>query len=306
MISPPLIESAIDLSRLKRRRHDAMACTWELLLVHESAAYVDQAARAAFDEVDRLERELSRFVQTSDIARINALSPGESLRIGPDALACLAIAFELQAATGGAFDVTVGARVPRRFDRLRPVEPKAAAGGGAIGMSHLRLDRGSRSISISAPLCVDLGAIGKGFAVDRVCELLREWGIAAGLVHCGQSTLAAIGRAPDGRPWPAALRNPGGGDALQRVELTDTTLSGSACVIHGPHIIDPRRVASGVRYLATWAAGATGAITDGFTTAMMTMERHEIAAAIRHWPGMQAWVLEQGEPQPVLSSVERG
>src|ERR1017187_444868 len=73
-------------------RHEAMATFFEITVAGREEAYARQAAGAAFRELDRLEGELSRFVESSDIARANRLAFGGSLVIGDDALECLLLA----------------------------------------------------------------------------------------------------------------------------------------------------------------------------------------------------------------------
>ncbi len=81
-----------DLGHVRRFSHEAMATLFEVHIVHADARYAAQAAQAAFDLVDRLENELSRFRTNSDITRINHLSAGERTRVSPSTLECLAIA----------------------------------------------------------------------------------------------------------------------------------------------------------------------------------------------------------------------
>ena len=91
-----------------RFSHNAMACTWELYLLEDDGDYAAQVARVAFEEVDRIEGELSRFIPRSDVGRINSQPAGEPLRIGVDAFQCLVLSAQLHATTLGAFDVTLG------------------------------------------------------------------------------------------------------------------------------------------------------------------------------------------------------
>ena len=114
---------------MKRFSHEAMATTFELLIVHEDKRYASQAAVAAFDEVDRLENELSRFLENSDVTRINNLPAHQSLQLGLDTFECLKIAKRIYNETNGAFDVTIGTLLkcwrndPRfRGDKLAPAK----------------------------------------------------------------------------------------------------------------------------------------------------------------------------------------
>src|SRR4029450_13879982 len=81
---------------------------YEVYATHADHQYAAQAAQAAFDLVDRLERELSRFLPNSDITRVNHLAAGESTRVAATTLECLGIARHMFDLTGGAFDVSIG------------------------------------------------------------------------------------------------------------------------------------------------------------------------------------------------------
>ena len=101
-----------ELGDVRRFSHEAMDTVFEVYAVHPDERYAAQAAQAAFDLVDRLERELSRFRPNSDISRINHLAAGESTRVGASTLECLVIARHLFDLTGGAFDISIGTGLP--------------------------------------------------------------------------------------------------------------------------------------------------------------------------------------------------
>ena len=86
--------------------HEAMAARFSVQVAHDPPRYARQAVCAAFAQLDMLERQLSRFVEGSDVWRINRLRPGETAVVALDTFHCLALAMELQQRTGGAFDVT--------------------------------------------------------------------------------------------------------------------------------------------------------------------------------------------------------
>ena len=147
-----------------------MATYFEIYAVHPDAQYAAQAAQAAFDLVDRLERDLSRFLPNSDITRINHLAAQETTAVTPSTLECLLIAQHMWALTGGAFDVSIG-----------------------TGIDSLELDADRFVVRATRDgVRVDLGGIGKGYAVDLVAELLDEWGLAIALVHGGFSSVLAL------------------------------------------------------------------------------------------------------------------
>ncbi|MFN0135112.1 MAG: FAD:protein FMN transferase [Phycisphaerae bacterium] len=274
--------------------HRAMACDWGITLYCDDARYAAQAARAAWDEVDRLERELSRFVRESDISRINLQPASVPLRIGPDAFACIEMAHEIAVLTGGAFDLTIGSRVNTRSrDDERSGDGHAiiSDSDAPIDMRLLPIDRASRSVArLDERIRVDLGAIGKGYAVDQAVTMLREWRIEAALVHSGGSTAYALGAPPATDAWPLDIRNPLRHDRILCTEaIRDAALSGSGTLLHGEHIIDPRSGRSATGPLAAWVLAASAAESDAISTALMVMDEPAIVDLSRRRPDMTAW-----------------
>ena len=249
-----------------RFTHRAMACEFELVLLTDSARYAAQAARAIFDEIDRLESQLSRFRPASDIARIDALQPGEAVRIGPAAFDCLTLACELYVDTGGAFDITAGSKPP----------------GGGSGMQHLGLNPERCCAGVTAPgVRLDLGGLGKGYALDRAAALLRDWSIPAARLHAGQSTVLGLGAPPGQRGWRIALRNPETGQPaapLATVTLCNRAISGSDSLLQPGHILDPRTGAAAEGKLGAWALAPSAARSDGLSTAFFIMPVDEVRA----------------------------
>lgn len=134
--------------------HEAMATTFEVRIADQPADYARQAADACFALVDRLEDQLSRFLESSDIGCINGLAPGEVLRITADTAACLALALEINAITGGAFDPGLGREMDLRRAGFDSPAPVPAARG------CLHLDPAGLAVQVmNAPVSLDLGAI---------------------------------------------------------------------------------------------------------------------------------------------------
>ena len=285
-----------------------MACTWEIHILGGEAAYAEQAAGAAFEEIDRLEQELSRFVEHSDISRINALRAGESTCVGIEASDCLRMAAQLHAETGGAFDVSIGALLEGAADATSP-----------FGMSHLALDAKTRNVTVDIDgLIIDLGGLGKGYAVDQAVAILREWSIEAALVHSGQSTIYALGPPPGEPGWTIAIRDPSDhARTLARVSLRDRALSGSGTALHGQHIIDPRTAGPGACPLGSWAVAPAAALSDALSTTFSVFTADEVeiycrkhldvvgaqatateAATILNWLGPAAPALQQPTGNP--------
>ena len=284
-----------ELVDVRRFSHEAMATVFEVYAVHPDERYAAQAAQAAFDLVDRLERELSRFRSNSDITRVNHLAAGESARVGPSTIECLLIARHLYDLTGGAFDIAIGTGLPSLEVDAEDCLVRATNDG----------------------VQVDLGGIGKGYAVDLVAELLDEWGIERALVHGGFSSVLAL-EPPAGRDgWPLTLSDPTAPSRVLASLSVRQTALGASGVRKGDHIVDPRTGEPVRGRLAAWvtlprpertgteapADGspriAAGAVTDALTTAFMLLSAGEIAALCDRSPGLEAWVLPEsagGQP----------
>src|SRR5262249_14844938 len=148
----------------------------------------------------------------------NGLAAGESTQVGESTFECLAAAQALFDGTGGAFDVSLG-----------------------TGLLSLVLDSDGFVVHAHADgVRLDLGGIGKGYAVDRMAGLLQEWGIERALVHGGQSSVVALEPAPGQEGWPLTFSapEPGDGDVLVRLFARRLALSASG-TRKGEHIVDP-------------------------------------------------------------------
>lgn len=240
--------------------HEAMATTFEIAIAGAEENYARQAAGAAWCELDRLESELSRFVESSDIARANRCARGETIRLGESATECLRIAAEWSAATGRAFDPAYASR--RNADEA-PDDPLFA------------LDLASHTLtSLTARLHLDLGAVGKGYALDRLADVLRDWDLATACLQSGGSTALALAPPPGETGWPVGL---GEGAARTIVPLAHRALSGSGIAVKGRHLIDPRTGQPAVRTTRVWSFAATAAAADALSTAFFVMCDIEVA-----------------------------
>jgi thiamine biosynthesis lipoprotein len=242
-------------------------------------AEADQAARgaaeAAFVEIDRLERMLSRFMPYSDISRVNVAEPGKAVVVEIETAECLQAARRMWERTDGAFDVTAGS--PPRGSPPRGSPPRGRGEKAAAGMNRIAIDADTMSVSrLDASVRIDLGGIGKGYALDRAADLLGEWGVRNAMLHGGTSSVRAIGHHPGRDGWQADLRNPSDDQAaLGAVMLRDCSLSGSSTAL-SRHIIDPRTGKPVDADRAAWALADDATTADALTTALCVMDNEEI------------------------------
>ena len=238
----------------------AMATEFQVRVAGEEKGYAGQTAQAAFAVTDQLELLLSRFRANSEISQIAQLAPGETLRLSEPVFACLELAQRMETATAGAFSATAAAR------QTQSVKPQWTLRREQFS---IRCDGGK--------LEFDLGAIGKGFALDRMAEVLREWECPAFLLVAGGSSILA-GEAPPAAPgWSCGL---GADNSPQRYRLKNVSLSGSGLEVKGSHILDPRTGAPAALRNRVWALADTAAESDALSTAGMILSEAEIRALV--------------------------
>lgn len=263
--------------RLHRR---AMACRFEITLAGEDGAFVP-AARIALDEIDRLEDELSVFRETSAISELNRRAASQPVVVPRHLIDLLADCQRLHHETGGAFDIT-SMPLSRCWGFLRregrvPDADAIEAARTLVGFDAVQLDRDEGSVRFTREGAeLNLGAIGKGYALDRVSSGLRASGVAHALLSAGRSSLLAIGGRGDG--WRIDLVSPHvAGRAIAGLWLRNAALgtsgAGEQFVIADGHryghVIDPRTgwPANGVVSASVVASDAASA--DALSTAFL-------------------------------------
>lgn len=256
--------------------HEAMNTTFTLRLRGVDAETAQSVARESFELVDRLESRLSRFMEGGDVFRINRMASGETLYLSEDCHQCLLMALDAHARTGGLFDITLGKRIEHR--KSGGEGPPPAITGSLI----IHPD-------VPAVTCVepgrelDLGGIGKGFALDRIKQLLADWEVDDALLAAGASSLLAFGPSS----WPVDLA---GGCESRRIELSNQALSVSGTGMQGIHIIHPAGpdAAPATAYPRIWVLAFTAALAEIWSTALMLVEPEEIPGIIAGEPEIAA------------------
>ncbi|MDH4271064.1 MAG: FAD:protein FMN transferase [Candidatus Aminicenantes bacterium] len=273
---------------IHRSAREAMGTVFEVMIAGQEADYAAQASEAAFREVERLEALFSRFNATSEVGQINRLRSDESLRISPEAFECLQAAEKVRRETSGAFDPNFR-RSAGYSDR--PAFDLTADESGFRVRFHADPFR-----RLPVGLDLDLGAIGKGYALDRAASLLADWGVERFLIHGGTSTALAAGSAPGISPgetgWPVGV---GGTWELteipKRVLLRNRALSGSGSEVKGRHILDPRTGRQAEGHHAAWVSHPSAAVADALSTAFMAMSHNEVRRYCRDHPDVWALLI---------------
>lgn len=196
-----------------RRSIPVMGTIAEFAVLSGDARHAQDAITAAAAELRMVERTMSRFDPASDVGRANHLAATEGVAISEETRVVIEQALRWAEASDGAFDPCMGKaleiwdvghrRVPPAERQIRPLAGKRLYRG-----VDLSVWRGGPAIRFTdRDIQVDLGGIGKGYAVDRAVTALKVRGIDRALVNVG-GDLYALGRSPSGDPWKIGIRSP--------------------------------------------------------------------------------------------------
>jgi len=282
----PLLEMARGAGPLVSLCRRAMACDFDVQLPANNARAA-QVALDALDLLEPLEDQMTVYRDDGELVRINRQAAVEPVCVEPRLFALLELAQQLHRDTDGAMDLTTGPLsrawgFSRRQGRL-PSDAEIAAALADVGMDQVVLDATNRTVAFRRPgVSLHLNCIGKGYALDRMAELLAAGGVEDFLLHGGRSSVLARGHCPGReRPgWTIGLPHPlRPGERLGEIDLLDQALgtsgSGTQFFEHGGrrygHLLDPRngRPVEGSYYVTVIAP--TAAEADALATAFYIM-----------------------------------
>ncbi len=280
----------------------AMGCQFEVFVPYQRFHRAASAALEIFDELERLEDIMSVYRPASELSQVNAAPAGTWRPVSDDLYAVLELARSIAELTDGAFDPTARPLshvwgFSHREGKIPDAELLQRALEN-VGHRYLQLDRGRQAVrkQIDA-LTIDLGAIGKGYALDRCRDRLLGHGISDVVVHGGQSSVVALGSetepatndatdSPDPMPgWTIGVSHPLiPNHRLGTIRLHNQALatsgSGRQGFIHAGrrygHVIDPRTGWPPDRFLSVTVVAQNSAECDALATAFFVMSPAEI------------------------------
>jgi thiamine biosynthesis lipoprotein len=282
-----------------------MATRFEMLLYGDDAVPLRAAGEEAIAEIERLEDQLSLYRPSSEIGVLNARAARGAVRVSSPVFALLQHARQLHFETGGAFDITIAPLVncwgfmggSGRWPTLEEI----AEARSRVGMDLVFLNQDEQSVRFAREgVMLDLGAIGKGYAIECAAEILRETGVTSALIHGGTSTVYALGHPPECDYWKVALDQPpalmdASAIALPPVLLKDEAVSVSAIwgrsfmkdgKLFG-HVLDPRtgQPVADSAMAAVILPSATE--TDALSTALLISGKHSYEKIANLRPAMR-------------------
>jgi len=262
-----------------------MGTVYRVAAYGHDAQFLAATVNEVFEEVDRLDGQMSNYKPESELSRINREAAREDVVVEPQLFGLIQLCMRLSEDTGGAFDITVGPLMKAwgffRGQGRVPSPQEIHEVLKHVGYSHVHLDAKRHTLHFDEPgIELDLGAKAKGYAVDRAVEILKKKGISSALVSAGTSSIYGVGAPPGEKGWKISLRDPFDEDkAAEVVYLKNFSLSTSGSYerffkIGGKtysHIMDPHTGVPIKGVLSACAFTERTTDSDGLSTALYVL-----------------------------------
>lgn len=253
-------QSGAPRPKLVRLACDAMATRFEFALLGPDEGLLRNAGDEALEEIREADLRLSKYRTTSQIALLNRQGHHTPTELDAELFDLLVLCDATRVASAGAFDVT-------------------------LGRGSLTLDDTTHRATLSNDEAqIDLGAIGKGFALDKAAGVLRECGVTDALIHGGTSCVVALGAPPGREGWGIEIADREG--LPRKVLLSDRCLATSAQ--HGRraedgsgHVIDPRRGAAPEVQTVSAVTAPNATLADAWSTACLVLNADRLPESAR-------------------------
>ena len=292
-----------------------MGTVYEIAAYDDSAEHASRAIDEAFAEVVRLDGILSNYKPESDLSRLNRNAHFHAEKVPADLYRVIEESVKYSKVSGGKFDITVAPLVdlwkaalrgerevtPEEEEKVRP----------CVGYEKIELIPPDKAEFHSPCMRIDVGSIGKGYAVDRAVDILRANGIKDALVDAGQSSIYAMGAPPGQSAWEVHLRDPSGHvdptvllseNSVSTSEQTPGSLLGNQTA---GHIIDPSSGKPLETKYALSIVAKTAAATDGLSTTLLLVGPRVGKAIVKALPEAAAiWISAAGETETVTTGPE--
>jgi FAD:protein FMN transferase len=302
-------DTSIEAGYLVSYGRRAMACEWEVLLNYHEQALGTPPALAALDLIEELEAQLSVFRETTEISLLNKLAAKQPVEVEARLFQLLLQAAMIWQETEGAFDITSGPLTKvwgfyLRQGRL-PSNDEIHDALSKVGMPHVVLDPNTRTVRFSKPgIELNLGSIGKGYALDRCAELFATANVPNFLLHGGNSSLLARGGQGQGDCWWIGIRDPLRSERrLFEVAVRNRAIGTSGAAVqffvhrgkrYG-HILDPRNGWPANQMLSVTVLAPTAALADALATAFYVLGPAGTRQYVAEHPDVAAMLFIGGE-----------
>lgn len=277
------------------RQRFAMWTVVDIVAYHASRPDAEAAIAKALDEVERLDDVLSNYEADSDISKLVRDARHKAVEVDTSLFEIIQKSVDLSRRSGGKFDVTIGPLLKvwkkAKEEERKPTSEEIAAARRCVGYDKIELTPPNRILIRSDCAEIDVGGIGKGYAVERAMNILKAAGIDNALINAGSSSIAGIGAPPDGKGWPVRFIENGSGS--RSLFLKDTSIATSE---QTGSILDPSTGNPTSERMTVSVLAPSATLSDGLSTTLLLMSIEDGKKLLEGYPDVSAfWIAPGGQ-----------
>ncbi|VXB33744.1 MULTISPECIES: FAD:protein FMN transferase [Chryseobacterium] len=277
-----------------------MGSKFEITLVDKDSLSTEKNIDISIDEIRRIENLISEWKPETQISDVNKNAGIKPVKVDPEVFALTEKGIYFSKLTDGAFDISIVAmdKIWKFDDSMNelPSEESIKNSVKNVGYQNIILDKINSTIFLkNKGMKIGFGSIGKGYAADKTRELMKSFGVKAGIINAS-GDISTWGNQPDGKPWAIGINNPFKDDkiaAILYLKENAVTTSGSYekyAEIHGKrysHIMNPKTGYPSTGLTSVTVIGPNATMANGFSTSIMVLGKKEGLKLIKKFPEYQ-------------------
>jgi thiamine biosynthesis lipoprotein len=276
------------LSLVHRQRY-SMVTMFDIIVYHASRPDAERAIEKAMAEIVRLDQVLSHYKADSSLSKLNREGGSGFVAVEPSLYEVIQESISFSRHSGGAFDVTI-APLLRTWNNADaegriPTADEIAEARRCVGYGKIEMIAPDRIRFHSNCVELDLGGIGKGYAVDRAIATLKSEGIRHALVNAGGSSITAFGAPPGAKGWQVTV------GARKVLLLRDSSMSTSQ---QSGEILDPRTGSPANTTMAVSVLTRSGTAADALSTTLVIVPIAEGMKLLDRFPDASGFWISPG------------
>jgi thiamine biosynthesis lipoprotein len=292
-----------------------MGTVFEIAAYDQTLEHASVALENAFQEIVRVDNLLSNYKTDSALSSLNRSAHFHAEKVPSDLYRVVEESVRFSTLSGGKFDISIAPLVDLWKAAIAgegaPSPAKQQAARACVGYEKIELTPPDQITFHSSCMRLDLGAIGKGYAVDRAAEILRSWGISNALINAGGSTIVAMGSPPGQSAWLVHLRDPSHkvdpqvmlkDESVSTSEQTAPSLLGNDTA---GHIIDPDTGTPLQTEFAVSVIAQTGMLSDALSTTSLLLGPAKGKGLVQRMPDVSAiWISHDAQMEMVTGGPQ--
>lgn len=282
------------LAAVHQQRY-SMGTMFDIVVYHAGRAETERVVAKALQEILRLEGVMSHYRADSDLTKLNRRAGGESVIVDPSLHDVIRASLAVSHRSGGRFDVTI-APLLRTWKRAaargsRPSPEEIADAKRCVGYQNIEMEDPSLIRLRSSCAEIDLGGIGKGYAVDRAFAILRSAGIRHAMINAGGSSIMAIGAPPNRKGWPVLL-----GQSVLLLSGNSVSTSQQDPATPYGDIVDALRGVPAESRMQVSVIGPSATVADALSTTLAMLSVEDGRQLVEQFPEVSAvWISPAGQ-----------